>query len=173
MISLKSINFVRRQNIFIFLLVISYLTFSKEAIAQELPPRPIVVTATSQGLSFGAFTYAVVTGTVTVTPAGSRSASGVVLLNFSTPTAALFNIVANPGTMISIVIGPNVTLHGTPGGTLTLHIDATSPASPFFTTKDYPDPTLLYVGGTLTVGNSITSPPGTYLGTFDLTFSQE
>jgi hypothetical protein len=162
-----------KQYIFIVMSVISFLTLSGELIAQENPPRPIEVTATSQGLSFGAFTYATVSGTVTVAPNGSRSASGVVLLNLSTPTAAMFNIVANLGTMITIVIGPNVTLTGPSGGTMTLHIDSTSPASPFPTDKDYPDPTVLYVGGTLTVGNSSTSPPGTYNGTFDLTFSQE
>jgi hypothetical protein len=175
MIFLKSSQINLEKHIIIVLTVVSLLFFSKEAIAQEPPPRPIEVTPTSQELSFGAFTYAVTTGTVTVTPAGGRSASGlgVVLLNMGIPTAALFNIVANAGTLITITNGPDATLTGPPGGTLTLKIGTTNPASPFVTTNDYPNPTLLYIGGTLTVGNSVTSPPGTYSGTFDLTFSQD
>jgi hypothetical protein len=173
MIFLKDSHINPEKHVFIILTFVSLLFFSIEVIAQEPPPRPIVVTATAQGLGFGAFTYAVSTGTVTVSSAGIRSASGVVLLNLVTPTAALFNIVANPGTVITITFGADAILTGSSGGTMTLHIDTSNPESPFTTTKDYPDPTLLYIGGTLTVGNSTTSPPGTYSGSFDITLNQE
>ena len=173
MIFLKDSHINPEKRVFIILTFVSLLFFSMEVIAQEPPPRPVVVTPTSQVLGFGAFTYAVTTGTVTVTPAGSRSGSGVILLNLVTPTAALFNVVGNPGTLVTIVNGPDAVLTGSAGGTLTLHIGTSNPANPFVLTNVYPTPTLLYIGGTLTVGNSVTSPPGTYTGTFDLTFSQD
>jgi hypothetical protein len=170
---LKNSHFIPGERIFIIMTVVSLLFFSREVMAQEDPPKPVEITPTTQSLNFGAFTYALVSGTVTVTPSGSRSASGVVLINIGSPSAALFNVVASPGTLISIVNGPDAVLTCTCLGTMTLHIGASNPVSPFVTTKDYPDPTLLYIGGTLTVGNSVSSPPGIYKGTFDLTFSLE
>jgi len=175
MISLIKGHFNLEKRVFIILTIAALLLLSKEGFTQPPdPPRPIVVT-TSQDLSFGAFTFAASTGTVTITPAGFRSAtgSGVVLLNLGTPTAAIFSIIANAGTLITITFGPVATLLGSPSGTLTLHVNTSDPESPFITTKDYPDPTLLYIGGTLTVGNSSTSPPGTYTGSFDITLNQD
>jgi hypothetical protein len=170
---LKSSYIITEKQFLIIMTVVSLLIFSSEVKAQEDPPKPVVITPTSQTLNFGVFTYAAVSGTVTVAPSGSRSASGVVLINIGTPTAALFNVVASPGTLISIVNGPDVVLTCICLGTMTLHIGTSDPVSPFVTTKDYPDPTYLYIGGTLTVGNSVSSPPGIYSGSFDLTFSLE
>jgi Domain of unknown function (DUF4402) len=143
--------------------------------AQEPPPRPITVTATGQALSFGAFSQGAVGGTVTITSVGSRSSTGdVVLLNlgysFST---ALYQIVANRGTVISLLNGPDVSLPGSNGGSMTLHIGNSSPASPFVTTVVPPIPTLLNVGGVLTVGSPLSNPPGSYNGSFNITFIQE
>lgn len=144
--------------------------------AQELPPRPIAVTVNlSQNLAFGAFTNGTVGGTVIIYPDGSRSSTGDILLlnlgySFST---ALFDIVANPGTVISILNGPDVSLPGSNGGSLLLHIGSSLPASPFVTTAMPPTPTTVNIGGTLVVGNSLANPPGNYSGTFDITFVQE
>src|SRR5512133_2710827 len=83
--------------------------------AQEDPPRPIVVTGNaSQHLSFGAFSHGPAGGTATVNPDESRSCSGdVLLLNLGYAySAALFDIRANPGTVISILNGPDVVLPG-------------------------------------------------------------
>jgi hypothetical protein len=175
MIYLKDSHIDLGKQISIVISFVSLLFFSQGVIAQEPPPRPIVVTPTSQELSFGTFTYAVITGAVTVSPVGGRSASGagVVLLNIGTPTAALFNVVANAGTVITITFGADAILHGSSGGTMTLRIDTSDPESPFTTINDYPDPTLLYIGGTLTVGDSTTSLPGTYTGSFDVTLNQD
>jgi hypothetical protein len=142
---------------------------------QEKPPRPAIVTVTTQNLSFGAFTPGVGGGTVTISSAGSRSATGdVILLNlgysFST---ALYEVTANPGTVVSLVNGPDVILTGSGGGSMTLHIGASSPVSPFVITTIPPAFTLLNVGGTLTVGNILANPPGDYSGMFDITFIQE
>lgn len=145
--------------------------------AQEDPPRPIVVTVnSSQHLSFGAFSHGATGGTVTVNPDESRSSTGdIFLLNMGyVYSAALFDIQANPGTVISIVNGPDVTLTGSNGGTLLLHIGTSLPASPFATTVPWPTVTQVRIGGTLTVsGNPLANPPGNYTGSYSVTFIQE
>ncbi|HSO78017.1 MAG TPA: DUF4402 domain-containing protein, partial [Bacteroidales bacterium] len=89
-------------------------------------------------------------------------------------SAALFDIQANSGTVISIVNGPDVTLTGSNGGTLLLHIDASLPASPFSTTVPWPTVTQVRIGGTLTVsGNPLANPAGNYTGSYSVTFIQE
>lgn len=145
--------------------------------AQEDPPRPIVVTVNgSQHLSFGAFSHGAFGGTVTVNPDGTRGSSGdILLLNLGyVYTPALFDIQANPGTVISIVNGPDVTLTGSNGGTLLLHVGVSLPASPFSTTVPWPTVTQVRIGGTLTVsGNPLTNPAGNYTGSYSVTFIQE
>lgn len=156
------------------MLLIFVTTIGKIA-AQELPPRPVSVTVTGQTLSFGAFTHGVAGGTVIISSAGARSATGdVILLNlgFSYSTA-LYELVANPGTVISILNGPDVSLPGSNGGSLTLKIGASDPVSPFVINTVPPAYTLLNIGGTLTVGNTVSNPPGSYSGTFNITFIQE
>jgi hypothetical protein len=147
----------------------------QEINGQEPPPRPVQVTVTAQTLSFGAFTHGVAGGTVAISSGGIRSATGdVILLNlgFSYSTA-LYQLVGNAGTVISILNGPDVSLPGSNGGSITLHIGASSPASPFVISTVPPAYTLLNIGGTLTVGNSGSNPPGSYSGTFNITFIQE
>jgi len=154
----------------IFLLLI-YVSVS----AQEMPPRPITVTViTSQNLSFGNFAQGALGGTVSVSSSGMRSWSGnIVLLNGGSVSPALFDVVANPGTLITIVNGSDVSLNGNNGGTLTLHIGTSSTGSPFITAAARPSPTHVYIGGTLTVGNPGANPPGDYSGTFQVTFVQQ
>jgi len=148
---------------------------SPELKAQEPPPRPIRINATAQGLSFGAFYHGAGGGTVVILPSGSRSSTGdVVLLGLGIPfSAALFQVHANRGTVISILNGPNAVLSGIPSGTMTLHIGSSNPSSPFVSNVNYNVAILLYIGGTLTVGNSAANPPGSYTGTFDITLVRE
>lgn len=143
--------------------------------AQEPPPRPIQVTVTAQILSFGAFYHGPVGGTVTIYPDDSRSATGdIVLLGMGYLfSSALYEIIANPGTVISILNGPDVSLPGSNGGSLNLHIGDSDPVSPFVTTVPYGIITYMNIGGILTVSNSIANPPGDYSGTFDITLVQE
>ncbi len=145
-----------------------------ELSAQEPPPKPVVVTVT-QNLGFGAFTHGSSGGTVIINTGGFRSSSGdVILLNLGYFfSAAIYKLVAVPGTVISILNGPDVHLNGSGGGYLVLHIGDSAPASPFVITTIPPDFTSLSVGGTLTVGNTAANPPGNYSGTFDITFIQE
>ena len=142
--------------------------------AQVLPPRPIVVTVSPlQSLSFGAFAHGPLGGSVTISPGESRSSTGdILLLNLTYPfSAALFDIKANPGTVISIMNGPDINLSGSGGGTLLLHIGSSLPASPFVTTVPLSSLTQVRIGGTITVG--ATNPPGTYSGSYSVTFIQE
>lgn len=143
--------------------------------AQELPPRPVEVTTTGQTLSFGVFTMGASGGTVTVTPGGIRTSTGdVILLNLGfSYSSALLEITANPGSVISILKGPDEVLPGSNGGSMTLTIGDTSPVSPFVTSAIPPLTTPFYVGGTLTVGNILANPAGNYSGTFDIIFNQE
>ena len=171
-----TINNIHRKGLLLAVPVwIFMLAFSVPVSAQEPPPRPITVTVTAQTLSFGAFTHGAVGGSVTINPDGSRNSGGdVILLSLGYSfTAAKYEITANPGTLITLLNGPDVSLPGSGGGSMTLHIGSSSPASPFVTTAVPPAVTTLYVGGTLTVGNTVANPPGNYSGNFDITFVQE
>jgi hypothetical protein len=137
------------------------------------PPRPISVTWTNQYLSFGAFYQGASGGSVTVNSAAVRINGGsVVLLSLGTVSQAIFEIVGNPGTVISF-LKPITSLSDGNGHSMTLQIGDTNPASPFVTVNSYPIPTMVYVGGILTVGNPVVNPPGNYIGTFEITFNQE
>ncbi len=154
--------------------VLLLLSLPQDVSAQEPPPRPVEVTVT-QNLGFGAFTQGATGGTITINSTGARSATGdVIMLNlgylFST---ASYRLVANPGTVISILNGPDVLLPGSNGGSMSLHIGASDPVSPFVILTVPPAYTPMNVGGTLTVGNPGSNPAGNYSGLFDITFIQE
>jgi hypothetical protein len=143
--------------------------------AQVQPPRPLSVYVNpAQALNFGAF-YATTGGSIIVSPTGLRSATGdVVLVNLGfTVSPALFEIEGLPGTIVSILNGPDVTLHGSNGGSMTLHVGSSNPASPFIINTTPPSRTVVNIGGTLTVGTSAVNPPGSYSGTFDITFIEQ
>jgi hypothetical protein len=163
----------RRLNI-LFITTIFLFSFSLVVLAQEPPPRPVDVTVT-QNLGFGAFAQGAAGGSITINTAGGRSSSGdIIPLNLGYSfNAAIYKLIANAGTVISIVNGPDVTLTGSGGGSMTLHIGASNPASPFVITAGPPASTLMNVGGTLTVGSPASNPPGSYSGNFDVTFMQE
>ena len=154
--------------------IILLLTFPPDLIAQEPPPRPVDVTV-MQNLGFGAFSQGASGGTVTVNSDETRVATGdVILLNLGYSfTAASYKLIANAGTVISIVNGADVTLPGSNGGSMILHIGSSNPASPFVITSGPPSFTILYIGGSLTVGNPALNPPGSYAGSFNVTFIQE
>jgi hypothetical protein len=169
----KRIFVFSRLNI-LFVLLIFLFALSHRVIAQEPPPRPVEVTVT-QPLGFGAFAQGAAGGTIIINTAGGRSSSGdIVLLNlFYTFSPATFKLIANAGTLISIVNGPDITLTGSGGGTMTLQIGASDPVSPFVIPEGPPAFTLMNVGGTLIVGDPVSNPPGNYTGTFDVMFMQE
>jgi hypothetical protein len=173
MIIIKNIVAFRRRFLLALPIIILF-ALSQEAIAQEPPPRPITVTV-MQNLAFGAFSQGASGGTVSITSVGIRSATGdVVLLILAYPfSSARYDIVANPGTVISLLNGPDAVLPGSSGGSMTLHIGSSNPVWPFVTTAVPPDATTMTVGGTLTVSNPVANPAGSYSGTFNITFIQE
>lgn len=146
------------------------------ASAQEPPPRPVIVTFNeAQPLAFGAFSPGAGGGTLTVAPNGNRSSSGDVVpltLGFLY-TPAMFYVRANQGTVLSVLVSPPVTLAGSGGGSLTLQVAGTLPASPFVTTLPWPQQTTVLVGGILTIGNIGSNPPGNYTGNFSITLIRE
>ena len=141
--------------------------------AQENPPIPIAVEVnTSQFLNFGAFTVGTSGGSLTVDYDGNHVATGEIIpLNLGpTRSPALFDLTANPGTIIQINAPTNVELTGSSGGTIYLDIDSFSTGQTFITTASPPGTNPIYVGGTLRIDSEVSAPPGKYQGTFTLTF---
>jgi len=158
-------------------IILSLLLVHGSILAQEKPPKPITVTvSTLQHLNFGTFIQTGVSGTVSmdfsgvVTPSGSVIIPSLGFNPHAVPTPALFEVTANPGTLITIQNGPPATLTGSNGGTLALTIGTSSTGSPFVTQNPI---TYVYVGGTLTVGSMAANPAGYYQGTFTVTFIQQ
>lgn len=143
---------------------------------QELPPRPLTVTVNlSQNLNFGAFYQGNIGGSVIIYEDGARSSTGDIVLltmgySFST---GLYDVVANPGTLISILNGPDAILTGSNGGSMILQLGDSDPSNPFIMTTTPPSSTQLRIGGTLIVGNPLMNPAGNYGGTYNVTLVQE
>ena len=163
--------FIRLSILFSLILSIPGL---RELKAQQPPPRPIKIDLV-QSLGFGAFYQGAGRGNCNYHSFRTRFSTGnVFLVNLGYSfSAAVFTIHANPGTIISIVNGPDITLTGSPSGSMTLHIGSSNPASPFVNTNPYGVGISLSIGATLTVGAPAANPPGSYTGTFYITLVQE
>ena len=163
------------------LLALAMALFCHFAFAQidptdSLPGDPGALTIyTVQNLSFGAFSTGGSGGSVIVSNTGSRSVTGnVVGLNMGVQYyQAIFDIDGPQGSIVSVINGPDVTLSGSNGGSMNMHISSSDPPSPFILTVAQPARTPVSFGGTLTVGNSTANPPGNYSGTFYIIFNQE
>lgn len=154
--------------------VLAIFSFTRSAFGQEDPPRPLEV-YTYQNLSFGAMIQGNSGGEVRIDPQGSRSVTGdLILANMGHQYGpAVFEIVANPGAVITINNGPDIELTGSNGGHITMHIGTSIPSSPFVNTSTPPYRTQVRVGGILSVGNSLHNPSGDYIGYFSITFVQQ
>lgn len=150
--------------------------FSQGVPTDSIPPDPARISAyTLQNLRFGAFTQGAIGGTITVSSTGVRTATGdVVLLNMGVLySEAIFEVEGILGTVISINNGPNATLTGSNGGSMSMTIGNSNPVSPITILSQPPARTQINIGGVLNVGNPAANPPGTYTGTFYITFNQE
>jgi hypothetical protein len=140
------------------------------AYAQK-PPRPVTITPVAT-LSFGAF-YQSGAGTVSVDYAGARTwTGGIITLGSYIVSPAILRITGNPGTRITLTMGPDIIMNGDGGGTVTLHLDpVTDPVSPFVLTGGTPSTVDLHLGGTIDVPAA--RPRGSYSGTFTIIFNQD
>jgi len=142
----------------------------------DLPQRSLTITAT-QAIHFGTLCVTgEAGGTVTVGYDGSRSSTGSIALLSIAPAAqpAIFEIKLCQGRNVIITFSATTNLTGSNGGSLTLDIGPTEKGingASFTTNSDCNFITPLRVGGTLNIPG--TAIPGTYTGSFDITFNQE
>ena len=141
-----------------------------------LPSRSLTVTAT-QAIHFGTLcTTGSSGGTVTIGWDGSRTSSGNVVLLPTAPTAqpAVFEVKLCQGRNVIITFSSTVPLFGNNGISLLLDIGPTDQGgnnATFTVNSDCNFITPLRVGGTLHIPGL--ALPGTYSGSFDITFNQE
>lgn len=159
----------------VLLCSISFVSFSQNPTDDDLPDPGALSVSTLQNLKFGAFYIGASGGTVIVSSTGSRSVTGdLVPLNLGLLYCqAIFEIEAPEGSIISILNGPDATLTGSNGGSLNLHLNSSDPLSPFNSMVTPPGRTSVNIGGTITVGDQATAVPGSYTGTFYITFNNE
>lgn len=142
----------------------------------DLPQKSLTVNAT-QSINFGTFCVTGSDGgTVTVGYDGSRTSTGNIILLAIAPYAqpAVFEIKLCHGRNVIITFDATTTLSVSNGGSLTLDIGPTEKGingSSFITNNDCDFITPLRVGGTLHIPG--TAIPGTYSGSFGITFNQE
>jgi len=162
-----------KTNLYIFCSM-ALILLSLSARAQEHPPRPLQVSL-YQNLNFGAVIQGTIGGQITIDPQGFRTVSGdIIPVNLGyTYYPAIFNLEAIPGSLITIVNGPDITLTGSNGGTLLMKIGLSIPNSPFVATQTPPFRNDVRIGGILFISNSAANPAGNYIGTFSVTFIQQ
>ena len=162
-----------KTSIWLLLLMFSVI----EIKAQENPPIPVQVEVrTSRNLNFGSFTAGNSGGNVSVSYDDQRTVDGDIFeLNFGQPvSAALFDVYANPGTIIQIEDMGSYTLRNQITGLeIQLFINSFSTGQRTFVTQS-PNaqiPTEVFVGGTLRIpSDNSGNLPGRYNGTFTLNF---
>jgi hypothetical protein len=144
-----------------------------------MPPRPVGVYL-YQTLNFGAFSQGNFGDYVNISPYGSRSASGGIVLFTGWPYfPCIFEIEGNPGTVIHLqvvrLVPPNhdAELYGNNGGFLMLDVGSYTPGDPIILTSNPPARTQVSIGGTLWLSNPVNNPPGVYSGIFEVMFIQE
>ncbi len=157
--------------------LVGLLFFSGVSVyAQENPPIPIQVKVrTARYLNFGTFTVGISGGTVVVSPEGLRNPTGdVVLLNLGpTVTSALFEVTANPGTLVTISHPSSFVLTGSSGDQILLDNLTYSENQTFITKAASTSINEVMIGGTLNLGTISNNRPGSYSGTVNLTFIQQ
>lgn len=141
--------------------------------AQENPPIPIQVEVrTAQFLNFGSFVAGPAGGNVSVDYTGARAANGdIFLLNVGAgKSPALFDVYANPGTIVHLAIPPEITLTSDTGGRIYLSINSFSTGQTFVTSAPAGIPNEVFIGGSLRVPNDAEALPGKYNGNFTINF---
>ena len=158
-------------------LIILIFFYCIEAFTQPVLPQRTITIIPTQGIHFGTFCKTgSLGGTVIIGWNGSRSCTGnVAPLNLA-PTAheAIFAIKLCEGRNVTITYDPSIILTGSNSGTMTLDLGPTEKGgngASFSTNSDCNFITPLRMGGTLNVPG--TAIPGTYSGSFAITFNQQ
>ncbi|WP_372639772.1 DUF4402 domain-containing protein [Ancylomarina sp.] len=141
-------------------------------VAQE-PSVPLSV-VTLQDISFGAFFQGISGGTVTVSPDGTRLVNGdIIKANISgfSYYPAIYEVEADPGTLISIIKGSDTSMAGSNGGSISLQVGDSDTSFPIIVPPS--GHIQVSMGGILTVENSQDKPSGNYNGSLNVTFIQE
>lgn len=172
---MKPLNAVRNYHM-LLLFVAAMLFCTIPSFGQPDLPQPTLTVSTTQSLNFGTFSVSGNDGTVTVNWDGSRSSSGGVILYPISPTSqpAVFEIKLCPGRNVTLTYLAATTLTRCGASPLTLHIGPTekgTSGSTFTTNADCNFVTSIRVGGTLDVPAGAT--PGSYTGSFSITFNQQ
>jgi hypothetical protein len=151
----------------------SLTTFS-----QPVLPQRLITAYATQGIHFGTFCLTgAAGGTVTVTWDNVRTCDGNITLLSRTPThqPAIFAIKLCEGRNVILTFDTTTFLEGSNGGeNLTLNLGPSEKGisgSSFTTNSDCNFTTPLRMGGTLEVPGS--AVPGTYTGSFAITFIQQ
>lgn len=132
------------------------------ASATVIAPVTLVKTA---DLLFGAVVASTLyPGTVTVSPAGGRIGSNLILSSADLGNPASFYLTGNPGVGFSINLPSSIILTG-PGNSMQLTTFTSSPAS--IGSFNASGNATINVGGTLTVGAN--QAAGVYSGSFSIT----
>lgn len=164
------------KSLLVILMMLAGFSSYGQTPTDDLPPDPGALSvSTVQNMKFGAFYIRSGSGTVSVQNNGSRNFTGdLVLLNLGMLfSQAIFDVEAPEGTIISIWNGPDATLSGSNGGSITLHLNDSNPASPFTSAIAPPGRTSVNIGGTITVGSGGPTVAGNYSGSFYITFNNE
>jgi len=178
---MKALLANKRISIIKILMVTGFSFIASFAFAQvdptdSLPGDPGAITVYNvQNMSFGAFSTGNTGGSVIISTNGTRTVTGnVVPLNLGVQYfQAIFDIDTPMGCIVSILNGPDAILTGSNGGSMSMHIGGSNPPSPFITMVAQPLRTQVSIAGTLAVGTPAANPPGSYNGTFYITFNQE
>ena len=162
----------------VFILVLVLLGFSSYAQTpgDDLPGDPgAIAVYNMQDMKFGAFSVGAGGGSITVSTTGSRTSAGnIILMNLGFVfSQAIFDVEAPTGTIVSILKGPDITMTGSNGGSLTLSLGDTDPVAPFNSVVQPPGRTPVNVSGTLSAASPAAAVPGNYSGTFYITFNNE
>jgi hypothetical protein len=175
-IIMRGVIIHRIQLRFLLTAIVFCMCLSLSHSQPPLPQRELTVTAT-QAIHFGTICVTGGSGgTVTVGYDGNRTSTGSISLLAMAPTAqpAIFEVKLCQGRNVIITFSATTILTGSNGGELTLDIGPTergASTASFPTNGDCNFITPLRVGGTLNIPGS--AVPGTYTGSFDITFNYE
>ena len=163
-----------------FLPLLVLLSFSSKAFSQATVTAQafaevisaLTATETSQ-LNFGKFSPEVHGGQVIVTPEGTRTTNGTVILSGGVANSGIFYITGAPDAAFSIQLpnGPAVLTHNNSNKTMLVNNWMSYPHSGSGTGVLANGQQFVYLGATLNVGSVLDNPVGLYSGAFALTFA--